>query len=167
MKSSFLALGVVSLALRFLINTVGTAFDHSEYTFGGYLRRELQTRGWTVRYLALRAGVNHSTISRLIQGRSPTLETVRRLQGALTPRSGQAPLNGSHDVWLTDPVKGVAAALARDPLLDDARVQEILRYYLLLRVATPAPDARAHRMPPEATIRRVITRPSADQDALG
>lgn len=154
MKSFIVAIGAAALAVGFAIPIGATAPISSEHTFGAYLRRELEARGWSVRYLALRSGVNHSTISRLLHGRSPKLETLRRLQDVLMSQTARASMEIEGDDWLTDPVRAVAAALAHDPLLDPQRADEVLRYYLARRVSA-APHFQPERLPPAASIRRI------------
>lgn len=52
--------------------------------FNTWLREQLRERGISQRRLAFRAGVNHSTISRLIRSqRVPSLQTAVRLHRAL------------------------------------------------------------------------------------
>lgn len=53
-------------------------------SFDTWLREQLARHRISQRVLARKSGVNHSTISRLLNGqRSPTLTTVSRLADAL------------------------------------------------------------------------------------
>src|SRR6476661_7550583 len=107
----------------------GPGQDWTPETFGDHLTRELRARNWTLRYLALRAGVDHSTISRLMQGdRLPTLGTARRLHAAL---GGPDPLTffGGAATPRADPMRRVEEALRADPALSRAAVRDLLDHY--------------------------------------
>ena len=124
----------------------------SDQTFGDYLKHELHARHWSVRYLAFRSGINHSTISRLIRGqRTPRLETVQRLHQALTPVLPiprlTARASNPDDVF-----QRVADALALDPLLSPAALRQLMRYYEHLRQPRPNPAAQTSPIP---SVRRV------------
>ncbi len=56
--------------------------------FGGWLRDTMAERGISQRTLAMRTGIDHSTISRLAQGRSPSLDTAIAIIKILRPRFG-------------------------------------------------------------------------------
>lgn len=57
--------------------------------FGGWLRDAMAERGISQRTLAMRTGIDHSTISRLLTGgRSPSLGTAIAIIKILRPRSG-------------------------------------------------------------------------------
>lgn len=80
------------------------------------------------RMLATRAGIDHSTISRIVSGdRSPAWSTVLRLAAAL----GVAPPS----LRALDPVQRVRAALLDDPFLSAADREELGRHYLRLRAS--------------------------------
>jgi transcriptional regulator with XRE-family HTH domain len=76
--------------------------------FGEWLKAQLRARKMSQRQLADRSGVNHSTISRLVRGRVPSLETATKLMRVL---DGSVP-------------SGIAAALPRQAT---ARVEHALR----------------------------------------
>ena len=102
--------------------------------YGERLRRELRARHWTMRYCALQAGVDHSTISRLVRGtRVPSLDTARRLDEAL--RGPSLSLGPAVRLSATnlDPIKRVADALSHDPVLDRHTREQVLRYYAHVR----------------------------------
>ena len=154
----------------------GPGQDWTPETFGDHLTRELRARNWTLRYLALRAGVDHSTISRLMQGdRLPTLGTARRLHAAL---GGPDPLTffGGAATPRADPVRRVEEALRADPALSRAAVRELLDHYHRLRQARraellrPPGSVRAARPDPAATSRgrttprREMARPDVQED---
>lgn len=53
-------------------------------TFTDWLRLRMEQRGYSQRWLALRAGVNHSTLTRLLaEDRVPTLNTAQKLAAIL------------------------------------------------------------------------------------
>ncbi|MEO6295004.1 MAG: helix-turn-helix transcriptional regulator [Candidatus Limnocylindria bacterium] len=57
--------------------------------FSGWLHDAMAERRITQRALAMRTGINHSTISRLIAGdRIPSLSTAIAIVKVLGPRSG-------------------------------------------------------------------------------
>jgi transcriptional regulator with XRE-family HTH domain len=53
--------------------------------FGGWLREALAARRVSQRVLAMRSGVNHSTISRILAGRNPSLATALAILRVLGP----------------------------------------------------------------------------------
>jgi transcriptional regulator with XRE-family HTH domain len=63
--------------------------------FAGWLRDAMADRGMTTRVLEMRAGVDHTTISRLRRGaNAPTLTTAVALLRVLTPTTlGDGPRN--------------------------------------------------------------------------
>ena len=123
--------------------------------FGAFLKRELRARKWSVRYLALRSGLNHSTVSRLLQGsRTPTLQTASRLVDALAARDRIAPVKMPARP-AGDPIRRVADALAADPQLTAAHVDQVLRYYEELRVSRRVPVPSAELRPAAASVRRI------------
>jgi transcriptional regulator with XRE-family HTH domain len=104
-------------------------------TFGDHVRRELRARQWTVRYLALRSGVSHSTISRLISGpRVPTLETARRLHAAFG-RPDALTFFGVSARQTGDPINRIGEALRADRELDPVAIAMVMRAYLGARAA--------------------------------
>ena len=139
----------------------------SGHEFGTFLRRELQARNWSTRYLARRAGVNHSTISRLLTGQHTlTLETFSRLTRALDGPGGRS--DARSNTPSSDYVRRVADSLADDPRLEPQGVEMILAYYLSLR--TPAHGVSAHTLP-IPLVRQVPKTPdppgSGERSALG
>ena len=133
----------------------------TDQTFGDYLKQELDARHWSVRYLAFRAGVNHSTISRLIRGqRTPRLETVQRLHQALKLLPQHPPVTPRRD----DPdaaFQRVADALALDPQLSPTAQGQLMRYYEQLRKPQrPSPAAQPR---PTPSVRLVSSGRSPDR----
>ena len=111
--------------------------------FGEHLRRELRARNWTIRYFALRSGVDHSTISRLMKGqREPTLATAIRLDAALHGPSPSADPGIPGRGASFDPLDRIGAALSEDPVLDRRSVDEVLRYYQHVRSRSSGPRPR-------------------------
>jgi gp16 family phage-associated protein len=95
-----------------------TASDGEE--FSAWLNRRLAARGISQRQLARRAGVDHSTISRILNGsREPRRGTARRLEAAI----GGA--------WS----RRLAEVLRDDPVLAEGDVTRIVKLYLGLRAA--------------------------------
>ena len=75
--------------------------------FAGWLRDAMTARRMSGRMVALRTGINHSTINRLLYGyREPTLTTLLALLRLFedTPsaerRPGRPGANHSPDLWL-------------------------------------------------------------------
>ena len=70
--------------------------------FNGWLRDAMAERRITQRMLAMRTGLNHSTISRLLlDGRSPSLPTalaILNVLGPTIPRGNGNVLLGEHEV---------------------------------------------------------------------
>lgn len=55
----------------------------TEFTFAGWLRDEMAQHRVSQREVALRAGLDHSALSRILRGREPYFRTAVRLAGAL------------------------------------------------------------------------------------
>lgn len=89
--------------------------------FGAWVLARMRDRGISGRQLAQRAGVDHSTISRLIRsGRSPSYETARKLAHVLE----SDPMN----------TRTIEEAVRRDPVLTDEDIEYLLAEYRRLRV---------------------------------
>jgi transcriptional regulator with XRE-family HTH domain len=103
-------------------------------SFNRWLEVHLKARRLTQRQLARKAGVSHSTISRLMQGeRIPSLRTATLLARGLG-------LAGELD-WLEPRSHETALAPARvehalrlDQVLTDAQVREVMLVYLTARL---------------------------------
>ena len=62
--------------------------------FAGWLRDEMAARRMTTRMLAVRAGVDHTTVSRLAVGeRQPSLATAVAIIRVLAPRPPHGPFD--------------------------------------------------------------------------
>jgi DNA-binding XRE family transcriptional regulator len=62
--------------------------------FAGWLRDEMASRRMTTRMLAVRAGVDHTTVSRLAVGeRQPSLATAVAIIRVLAPRPTRGPFD--------------------------------------------------------------------------
>jgi transcriptional regulator with XRE-family HTH domain len=96
----------------------------------------MRRRGISQRQLAMRSGVNHSTISRLLRGdRSPSLRTATLLARALhSPSSDPAP--GDHGRNSRSAPARVEDALRTDDSLTAAEVRRVMAYYLGIRRST-------------------------------
>jgi transcriptional regulator with XRE-family HTH domain len=96
--------------------------------FQRWLRQRLGERGISQRQLAYRAGVDHTTVSRLLAGtRQPSRGTARRLAQVLESRSG---------------LDAVAAILRNDPALMERDVARIMSVYAAIRAARTRDDMR-------------------------
>jgi transcriptional regulator with XRE-family HTH domain len=97
--------------------------ETDEFTI--WLKRRLAARRMSQRQLAQRSGVDHSTISRLLNGeRTPSRETERKLATVLDRGSDRK----------------LAAVLRKDPGLADEDVTDILTFYLAVRAARAERD---------------------------
>ena len=123
-------------------------------SFAEWLRIELRARRMSVRQLALRSGVDHSTISRILTGnREPGLKTALALVRVF--RSGEEDGDVARDLdglrGSVDPVAAVERAFRADSHLSDDQVRDLMRYYLTIRAAAarpPATKARRERVTP-------------------
>ena len=112
-------------------------------TFNAWLQHRLVTSRLTQRQVAARAGIHHSTISRLLGGdRTPSLRTATSLAHAL----GMPDADATLDEMITPgssrsrPAQ-VEYALRSDDSLTEAGVRQIMDYYLIVRRVRPAPPA--------------------------
>jgi len=108
--------------------------------FRAWLDDGMRARRLTQRGLARLAGIDHSTISRLLRGdRSPEHRTVVALRVVLGPEP--APRDRK-----PDPAEMLKRALRSDPTLTDAQVRRVMEFYWRQRgandrtpTATPTP----------------------------
>jgi transcriptional regulator with XRE-family HTH domain len=117
-------------------------------SFAEWLRIELRARRMSVRQLALRSGVDHSTISRILTGnREPGLKTALALVRVF--RSGEDDVDVARDLdglrGSVDPVAAVERAFRADSHLSDDQVRDLMRYYLTIRAAAARPPATKTR----------------------
>jgi transcriptional regulator with XRE-family HTH domain len=118
-----------------------TGFEAEPQRFADWLSRELRARGMSQRQLARQAGVEHSTISRLIRsGRTPSLSTATKLARVLGELGGDAKLTanerGAH-VSASHPIARVEYALRSDEMLSERDVRRVMREYLTTRSREP------------------------------
>ncbi len=107
--------------------------DRESMPFADWLDGRLRTARISQRQLAMRAGVHHSTISRLVrQRRTPSFDTAVRLAQVLDP-TGTLPIARPRDARSTSPPMRVEYALRSDPSLGAGDVRELMRGYLRLR----------------------------------
>lgn len=92
---------------------------YPDHELARWVREALQQRRMSQRQLAHRSGVDHSTISRLLQGSQPTYRTAARLTRVLAA-------SPSDPAWL-------AAFLRRDPQLDERGIARIVGTYTMVR----------------------------------
>ncbi len=120
-------------------------------SFAEWLRLELRAHRMSVRQLALRSGVDHSTISRILAGnREPGLRTALAIVGVF--RSTEDDFDVARDLadlrGPTDPIAAVERAFRADSHLTDDQVRDLMRYYLALRASvagSPGPRRRGGR----------------------
>jgi transcriptional regulator with XRE-family HTH domain len=105
--------------------------------FSTWLRRQLRERRISQRQLAMLAGVNHSTVSRVVTGgRVPSLETATRIVRALRMEWSDEQvatffeLLPEHGIL---PTQRVETALRGDGTLIDGDVESVMRIYLAIR----------------------------------
>ena len=129
--------------------------------FNLWLRRQMRERRMSQRQLAVLSGVNHSTISRLLNhDRQPSLETATKLAKALRKAGGELDTADYFERLPEEtlfPARRVEMALRGDDLLDDADVERLMRSYLrarasrhgvprrLVAAGASSPDAEAPR----------------------
>jgi len=108
--------------------------DRNEVQFREWLALQLRARRMSLRQLALRSGVNVSTVSRIVRGeRRPTLRTAVRLSRVIremTDESSATRFFGSLTPESLDPVREVERALRADDELEDADVRRVMKVYL-------------------------------------
>jgi transcriptional regulator with XRE-family HTH domain len=101
-------------------------------SFNAWLRGQLKVRRMSQRQLAQRAGVNHSTISRLVRGnRAPSLGTALKLARGLRALESAADAASAGDP--RDPTARVEQALRADTRLSEAQVRQVVEYYRAVR----------------------------------
>jgi transcriptional regulator with XRE-family HTH domain len=105
--------------------------------FNEWLRAQLKAKRMSQRQLAQQAGVDHSTISRLIRGdRTPSLGTATKLARGLREihdESDSPTYFGQVSASVTNPTARVEYALRADELLSDAHVRQVMEFYLTIR----------------------------------
>ncbi len=105
--------------------------------FNLWLRRQMRERRMSQRRLADLAGVDHSTISRLLrQDRRPSLTTATKLARALkqVPGEGAEPEAADYFERIPEetvfPARRVELALRADEMLNDEQVRRLMNMYL-------------------------------------
>jgi transcriptional regulator with XRE-family HTH domain len=108
--------------------------DRNEVQFREWLTLQLRARRMSLRQVALRSGVNVSTVSRIVRGeRRPTLRTAVRLARVVRDSADESSATrffGSLTSDSLDPVSEVERALRADADLDDDDVRRVMRVYL-------------------------------------
>jgi transcriptional regulator with XRE-family HTH domain len=124
----------VSVAVDFARASGGWA---GPLMFNVWLRRQLRERRMSQRQLAMLAGINHSAISRIVNGHaSPTLETATKLVHALRMEWTGDQIATYFDLLPEStllPTQRVESALRGDGTLGDVEVRAIMQHYLALR----------------------------------
>lgn len=110
--------------------------------FNEWLRTQLKVKKMSQRQLAQQSGVDHSTISRLLNGdRTPSLVTATKLARCLRElRDDMSGYPGMVFAPTPDPTARVEYALRADDLLSEAQVRQVMDRYLALRMRTAAQD---------------------------
>lgn len=107
-------------------------------TFNEWLRSQLRVKKMSQRQLAMQAGVDHSTISRLLRGdRTPSLETATKLARGLREVLDETETTryfGIVENASVNPVARVEYALRADDALTEAQVRRLMEQYLSLRM---------------------------------
>jgi transcriptional regulator with XRE-family HTH domain len=137
-------------------NTARLMNDRNEVQFREWLLLQLRARRMSLRQLALRSGVNVSTVSRIVRGeRRPTLRTAVRLARVVRDSADESSATrffGSLTAESLDPVREVERALRSDGELDDEDVRRVMQVYLGARrgggqSASTEPAAARSRAP--------------------
>jgi transcriptional regulator with XRE-family HTH domain len=106
--------------------------------FNDWLRAQLKAKRMSQRQLAQQAGVDHSTISRLIRGdRTPSLGTATKLARGLREIRDEAETPayfGQVSSGIPNPTARVEYALRSDEALSEVHVRQIMEYYLAIRM---------------------------------
>ena len=109
----------------------------SATVFNIWLRRQMRERRMSQRQLAALAGIDHSTISRLLgHDRRPSLTTATKLAGALRQVQGEQAEPDTADYFQRNaeetvfPARRVELALRADELLDEEQVRHLMNIYL-------------------------------------
>jgi transcriptional regulator with XRE-family HTH domain len=111
----------------------GTAAHERDQPFWDWLDTRLRNARISQRQLAMRSGVHHSTISRLVRHRrTPSLRTALSLARVLEP-TGAMPAIRSIDARSPSPLMRVELALRSDPTLSPTDVRDLMRSYLRRR----------------------------------
>lgn len=93
-----------------------------------WLQRHAVSRGLTHAQLALRSGLDRSTVSRFLHGdRSPTLDTAVRLMRSVDPDG--LPPDLARMLEVTDPETRVERALRDDARLTESHIGDVMRLY--------------------------------------
>jgi transcriptional regulator with XRE-family HTH domain len=108
--------------------------DRNEVQFREWLTLQLRARRMSLRQVALRSGVNVSTVARIVRGeRRPTLRTAVRLARVVRDTADESSATrffGSLTSDSLDPVGEVERALRSDAELNDDDVRRVMRVYL-------------------------------------
>ncbi|MDQ3492917.1 MAG: helix-turn-helix transcriptional regulator [Chloroflexota bacterium] len=104
-------------------------------SFNEWLRTELKARRMSQRLLAERSGVNHSTVSRIVNGeRVPRLDTATKLTRELGNMAERDRISTGAPLLVSHPTARVEEALRADALLSESQVRRIMECYLALRI---------------------------------
>lgn len=125
--------------------------------FNLWLRRQLRERRMSQRQLAVLSGVDHSTISRLLQqDRRPSLSTATKLARALRHVEGETDTADYFERLPEEslfPSRRVEMALRADELLSDEDVLRLMGVYLDARRRRLGRESSNGRAAPAQTVR--------------
>jgi transcriptional regulator with XRE-family HTH domain len=128
------------------------AWEREPTPFCDWLVVRLRNSRMSQRQLAMRSGVHHSTISRLVRyRRTPSWGTAIRLAQVLDP-TGAASIVRPASLRSMSPPMRVEQALRSDPTLSPTDVRDLMRGYLRLRARRTTPGAP--HGPPAAVLQR-------------
>jgi transcriptional regulator with XRE-family HTH domain len=137
--------------------------------FNLWLRRQMRERRLTQRQLAALAGIDHSTISRLLRhDGTPSLRTATKLVGALRHARGEQTDSDAAAYFerIPDetvfPARRVEMALRADEMLDDEEVRRLMNIYLDAR---RRPQTRANSNGPSSNGRTSAPAPVPTRSA--
>jgi len=140
--------------------------------FNEWLRAQLKAKRMSQRQLAQQAGVDHSTISRLVRGdRTPSLGTATKLARGLREirDESDSPAYFGHvsTTTTTNPTARVEYALRSDDVLSDAHVRQIMDYYLAVRARRNLASGGGSGARPPILMRSAPSSASGAVGALG
>ena len=131
-------------------------------TFSEWLQHRLEASRLTQRQVAVKSGIDHSTVSRLLSGdRMPSLRTATLLAKAF---GGAGAVTMADDMdrpaSSSSRLAAVEHALRSDESLTEAEVRRIMDYYLMTRRVRPAAaPPRAKPSGPKVSVPIVVQVP--------
>jgi transcriptional regulator with XRE-family HTH domain len=128
--------------------------------FNEWLRAQLKAKKMSQRQLAQQAGVDHSTISRLIRGdRTPSLGTATRLARGLREIRNETETPeyfGLMPNATASPPARVEYALRSDDLLAETHVRQVMELYISIRMRRMAARSAASPVARHGLMTRIV-----------